>query len=67
MKTYGKILATSSFVFASATFAHAHPGHDGHELTWSFLNHGLWDSPLVLFIGALLASAAVFRLVSRRN
>jgi len=67
MKTYGKILTTSAYVFASATLAHAHPGHDGHELTWDFHSHGLWDSPLTLFIGALLVSAAVFRLVSKLN
>jgi H+/Cl- antiporter ClcA len=67
MKITGKHLTAATFVFTLATSAQAHPGHDGHELTWSFHAHGLWVSPLILLIGALLASALVFRVVSKRK
>ena len=29
-------LLFSSILVASGVFAQAHPGHDGHELTWDF-------------------------------
>jgi hypothetical protein len=67
MKTIGNHLAGASLLFTLANIAHAHPGHDGHELTWSFRGHGLWDSPLTLLVGGLLASALVFRVVSKRK
>jgi len=41
--------------------AHAHPGHDGHEFTWDFHGHGLWDNPLTLIIGGLAAAALLVR------
>ncbi len=42
-----------AFFILSAALAHAHPGHDGHELTWD-LSH-LADHPL--------ATTACFSLV----
>ena len=36
MKASGKLILSSVLVFALPVLAHAHPGHDGHDLTWSF-------------------------------
>lgn len=48
---------TLSAVFLAASVAHAHPGHDGHELTWDFRH--LAAHPLAtLGCIAILAAAA---------
>jgi len=50
----------------SATLAHAHPGHDGHELTWD-LSH-LADHPLATvacFAFVSVASWVGWRLLRR--
>ena len=51
-------LAASTFAFATAfpAIAHAHPGHDGHELTWDF-GH-LAAHPLAT-LGCFLAIAGI--------
>ena len=37
MKTSLRCASLASIAFmTSGTLAHAHPGHDGHELTWDF-------------------------------
>jgi urease accessory protein len=48
MKTSGKLVLLLGLVLTLPVFAHAHPGHDGHDLTWSFgtgFGHPLsgWD------------------------
>ena len=48
MKSTGKKLLLSALIFAVPVLAQAHPGHDGHDLTWSFstgFGHPLsgWD------------------------
>jgi urease accessory protein len=53
MKTSGKLLLASLLVFALPILAQAHPGHDGHDLTWSFgtgFGHPLsgWDHLLTM-------------------
>jgi len=53
MKTSGKLLFASLLVFALPVLAQAHPGHDGHDLTWSFstgFDHPLggWDHLLAM-------------------
>jgi urease accessory protein len=53
MKTAGKLLLLSVLVLALPIFAQAHPGHDGHDLTWSFntgFGHPLsgWDHLLAM-------------------
>ena len=55
------IISTVASTTTMPLLASAHPGHDGHELIWDLYKHGLWDSPLALFIGAMLSSALVFR------
>jgi urease accessory protein len=61
MKTSGKLLLLSALVLALPVFAHAHPGHDGHDLTWSFstgLGHPLsgWDHLLAMIAVGLWAA-----------
>jgi hypothetical protein len=60
-----KTVVASSIVLIVPVVASAHPGHDGHELTWEFANghfHLDW------LIGAGLVTAAligVYRLAKR--
>jgi len=61
MKISGKFLVSSVLVFALPVLAHAHPGHDGHDLTWSFstgFGHPLggWDHLLVMLVVGLWAA-----------
>jgi hypothetical protein len=53
----------------STPFASAHPGHDGHELTWDFHGHTLWSSPAVLLLGtlAIIVVAFAYRHGRKRN
>ena len=67
MKTTRKILVVAIFLSTLGKNAHAHPGHDGHELIWDFHSHGLWDSPITFAIGVLVSAALVFRLASRQK
>jgi hypothetical protein len=36
MKNSFRVFALIPAVIASSALVHAHPGHDGHELTWDF-------------------------------
>ena len=65
MKTAPRLL-TAHFL-ALPALTQAHPGHDGHELTWDFHGHGLWDNPLTLIIGGLCAAALVYRFAQKRR
>ncbi len=65
MKT-ARLLLPALFL-AIPALVHAHPGHDGHELTWDFHGHGLWDNPLTLIIGGLCAAALAFRFAQKRR
>ena len=57
MKTSRRLLA--ALLLAAPALLQAHPGHDGgHELTWDFHGHGLWDNPLTFLIAALVATVA---------
>jgi len=61
MKTSGKLLLLSVLILALPVFAHAHPGHDGHDLTWSFstgFGHPLsgWDHLLAMIAVGLWAA-----------
>jgi urease accessory protein len=61
MKTAGKLLLLSVLVLALPIFAQAHPGHDGHDLTWSFntgFGHPLsgWDHLLAMVAVGLWAA-----------
>lgn len=65
MKTARRLL--TAFFLALPALAVAHPGHDGHELTWDFHGHGLWDNPITLIIGGLLAAAVAWRFAQKRR
>ena len=61
MKISGKLVLVLSLVLALPVFAHAHPGHDGHDLTWSFstgFGHPLsgWDHLLAMIAVGLWAA-----------
>jgi urease accessory protein len=61
MKTSGKLIFASVLVFALPVLANAHPGHDGHDLTWSFstgLGHPLsgWDHLLAMLAVGIWAA-----------
>jgi hypothetical protein len=57
----------TAFLITLPALALAHPGHDGHELTWDFHGHGLWDNPLTLIIGGLCAATLVYRFAQKRR
>ncbi len=65
MKTARRFL--TALLISLPALAQAHPGHDGHELTWDFHGHGLWDNPLTLIIGGLCAAALAYRFVQKRR
>ena len=59
MMTPARRLFTGSCL-AFATLAHAHPGHDGHELTWELRHlaqHPLATIGCAAVLGAMLALA----------
>lgn len=60
MKTSGKFFRAAVLLFALPVLAQAHPGHDGHDLTWSFgtgFGHPLsgWDHLLAMIAVGLWA------------
>jgi urease accessory protein len=65
MKTVRRFLAV--LLVTLPALAQAHPGHDGHELTWDFHGHGLWDNPLTFIIGGLCAGALAWRFAQKRR
>ena len=61
MKTSGKLAVGALLISALPLLAHAHPGHDGHDLTWSFssgFDHPLsgWDHLLAMLAVGLWAA-----------
>jgi urease accessory protein len=61
MKIPGKLLLVSALVLTLPALAQAHPGHDGHDLTWSFVtgfDHPLsgWDHLLAMVAVGLWAA-----------
>jgi len=52
-------LLAASF-FATATLVHAHPGHDGHDLTWDFSAGHLVTHPLGTLVCTLVLVAAAW-------
>jgi hypothetical protein len=66
MHRIAKLIITS--VASTSTMpllASANPSHEGHEFIWDFHGIGLWNSPITLFMGAMLFSALVFRYAFR--
>ena len=67
MTTFPRRIFPAALVLAVASPALAHPGHDGHELTWDLSLPAA--HPLVVLAGLLLVSVAVWgagRMVPRR-
>ena len=57
----------TALLLATPALLSAHPGHDdGHELTWDFHGHGLWDSALTFLIIALAATTLLLARFARR-
>jgi len=61
MKTSGKLFLAAIATLALPLLAHAHPGHDGHDLTWSFgtgFGHPLsgWDHLLAMLAVGIWAA-----------
>ena len=51
-----RLLLSFALPLASAAVAHAHPGHDGHELTWEF-GHLIAHPWATLACGAVVSVA----------
>ena len=55
------VALSSLIVLASATVAHAHPGHAGHDVTWDVSHPSEQGAPIVLLgfavVGACLWAA----------
>lgn len=45
-------LSAAVFV-ATASFAQAHPGHDGHDFTWDFSHLAAYPDATILCLGVL--------------
>jgi len=61
MKTSGKLFLAAIVTLALPLLAQAHPGHDGHDLTWSFgtgFGHPLsgWDHLLAMLAVGIWAA-----------
>lgn len=63
MKSLTRVLAFAVALFP--TMAVAHPGHDGHDLTWDFHAHG-WEQAIWLALLAL-TGLALYRFVRNRG
>ncbi len=46
------LLSAAAF-FAIASFAQAHPGHDGHDFTWDFSHLAAYPDATILCLGVL--------------
>jgi len=52
---------------ATAALAHAHPGHDGHDLTWDFSAGHMAGHPLATLVCSLLLVAGAWGVASLVN
>lgn len=46
------LLSAAAFL-ATALFAQAHPGHDGHDFTWDFSHLAAYPDATILCLGVL--------------
>ena len=77
MKVSWRSVPVVSTAFMTASVAQAHPGHDGHELTWDFSHLAAFPVATLLCLGAaattvwiawaLLRRAATLRVQSLRG
>ena len=66
MKTFRRAALRPIAFLASAAAAHAHPGHDGHELTWDFSHLAAFPLATAGCVGVLLLSGwAGWRMLRR--
>ena len=60
--SFRRSLPLAAALFASAGLAQAHPGHDGHELTWDFSAGHLAGHPLATMACALVLVTSAWAL-----
>lgn len=58
MKPFAPIAATLTFLALMPHAANAHPGHDGHELTWDF-SHAM-AHPVATGVSLAVVIAAIW-------
>jgi hypothetical protein len=58
-----RFFAPTAVFFTTAALAHAHPGHDGHDLTWDFAHLGANPGATILCFGVMASAGwAVWKL-----